>query len=127
MELFGSLDFKAMESSFKSLAIQQQVITQNLANQDTPDYKQQEVSFANVLAEKTANGSVDVKTAKGQEYDFQTNIYTDTDRNILIDGNSVDTDQQQLLLYQTYLQHAALSQKITGTFTRLQTVAKAQM
>jgi flagellar basal-body rod protein FlgB len=122
MDLFGSVDFKAMESGFKALSMKQQVIAQNLANQDTPDYKQKEFSFKNVLA-----NSVDGKPKAGDEYNFQANIFEDTSRNILMDGNSVDTDQQQLELYETYLQHSALVQKISGTFSRLEKVCQANM
>lgn len=47
--LFDSLDFKAMEAGLGALNTKQQVISQNLANIDTPGYKSQEVSFKDVL------------------------------------------------------------------------------
>ncbi|GHU52082.1 flagellar basal body rod protein FlgB [Clostridia bacterium] len=121
--LFDSIDWRAMESSFKALSIKEQVITQNLANQDTPDYKQVEFNFKNVLAD--SQGNVDVEKSKGMEYSFKAQTFTDTSRNILIDGNSVDTDQQQLELYNVYLQHSALVNKMNGEFKRMSTVAHA--
>ncbi|MDR0919133.1 MAG: flagellar basal body rod protein FlgB [Oscillospiraceae bacterium] len=121
--LFDSIDWRAMESSFKALSIKEQVISQNLANQDTPDYKQIEFNFQNVLEDKQKG--VDVEQSKGMEYSFTAQTFTDTSRNILIDGNSVDTDQQQLELYNVYLQHSALVNKMNGEFTRFKTVAHA--
>ncbi|MDR0918166.1 MAG: flagellar basal body rod protein FlgB [Oscillospiraceae bacterium] len=121
--LFDSIDWRAMESSFKALSMKEQVISQNLANQDTPDYKQVEFNFKNVLAD--AQGSVDVEKSKDMDYEFVAQTFTDTSRNILIDGNSVDTDQQQLELYNVYLQHSAMITKMNGDFKRFSTVATA--
>lgn len=122
--LFDSIDWRAMESGLKALSVKEQIISQNLSNQDTPDYKQVETRFRNVLAD--AEGKVDVEKSKGMDYSFEVLAFTDTSRNILIDGNSVDTDQQQLELYRVYAQHSALIQKMNGEFSRFNTVSRAQ-
>ena len=46
---FDSIQFKAMESGLAALNMKQEVITHNIANLDTPDYKAYEVSFGNTL------------------------------------------------------------------------------
>lgn len=117
--LFDSLSFKAVESSLSALSIKQQVIVQNLSNQETPDYKQKEVSFENLLADAMDDDYNDSR----QEYDFEVTVIEDTTSEINVDGNNVDSDEQSLELYSTYLQHAALVNKINGTFNNFRTVA----
>jgi flagellar basal-body rod protein FlgB len=124
MAMFESINFKAAEASLQALSMKQQVIMQNLANQDTPDYKQAEFKFSNVLED--AENRLDVTKADGEEYSFQAGVYTNTERNILFDGNSVDTDEQSLLLYETYLQHSALIEKINGEFSKYSKIVSTQ-
>lgn len=115
---FDSLQFKAVESSISALSIKQQVISQNISNKETPNYKQKNVSFANVLEDAVSNQD-------DKKYNFQVNIADDTSTTINVDGNNVDSDQQSVELYATYLQHAALVEKINATFTQLRTVSAA--
>lgn len=115
---FDSLQFKAVESSINALSIKQQVISQNISNKETPDYKQKNVSFANVLEDAVGNKD-------NTKYKFQVNITDDTNTTINVDGNNVDSDQQSIELYATYVQHAALVQKINATFTQLRVVSSA--
>lgn len=121
--LFDSIDFKAMESSLTALSIKQQVISQNIANQETPDYKQKEVSFSNVLEDAIKNE--DNGDGEGQEYSFQATVTEDDSTTINVDGNNVDSDKQSVELYATYLQHAALVNQMNSTFNQLRTVANA--
>jgi flagellar basal-body rod protein FlgB len=116
--LFNSIDFKAMESSLEALSIKQQVISQNMSNIETPGYKQKNVSFQNVLEDSMNGKSQD-------EYDFKANVTEDDNTNINVDGNNVDTDQQSVELYSTYVQHAAIVNKINATFSNFKTVASA--
>jgi flagellar basal-body rod protein FlgB len=115
---FDSLQFKAVESSLNALSIKQQVISQNIANKETPNYKQKNVSFANILEDAVGNKD-------NKKYNFQVTITEDTNTTINVDGNNVDSDQQAVELYATYLQHAALVEKINATFTQLRVVSSA--
>ncbi len=115
---FDSMQFKAVESSISALSIKQQVISQNIANKETPDYKQKNASFANVLEDAVSNKD-------NKKYNFQVSITEDKNTTINIDGNNVDSDQQSVELYATYLQHAALVEKINATFTQLRVVSSA--
>lgn len=112
--LFNSLDFKAMEASLNALNTKQQVITQNLANIDTPGYKAQEVSFEDMLnkniderMERNKDGSVD--------YAFKTTVKSTENTYFNTDGNNVDTDKESLELYSAYLQSSYIIQKMNST------------
>ncbi|MBE6855786.1 MAG: flagellar basal body rod protein FlgB [Ruminococcus sp.] len=108
--LFDSLQFKAMESGIQAMSLKQQIHVQNLANIDTPDYKVQDMTFRNVLEDK-----VDLETGKkSNEYSFQATVTTEDRTEVLIDGNNVDLDAEQLELYSAYIQQAAIIQKMNS-------------
>ncbi|MGN0622977.1 MAG: flagellar basal body rod protein FlgB [Oscillospiraceae bacterium] len=115
--LFDSLDFKAMEASLGALNTKQQVITQNLANIDTPGYKTQEVSFQDLL-----NEELDKDIRNKNDYAFETKIIQTEDTYFNPDGNNVDADKESLELYSTYLQSAYIIQKMNSTIGNYQYV-----
>lgn len=112
--MFTSKEFRAMESSLDALWLKQKVISQNIANYETPGYKAKAVSFDDVLK--------NVKGNKDGSYKFRALVSTDTQTEARPDGNNVNMDKESLELYQTYLQSAYLSQKISGQFANMRYV-----
>ncbi len=118
--MFDSFEFKAMQSSIETLWLKQKVISQNIANYETPGYKAQSVRFEDVLKgtqEKNGSGG----------YHFQAVVTTQEDTAIRPDGNNVDIEKENLELYQTYLQSAYLYEKIRGQFTNMRYVLNQAM
>lgn len=114
---FDSLDFKAMESSLNALSVQQQVISHNIANVDTPDYKAYEFSFENAMEDAMQNlGAQDGRETYSESsvYDFRGYITQDTSTENLVDGNNVDVEEESLELYSTYVQQAAIINKFNS-------------
>ncbi len=111
-----SLAFKAMESGLKQLNVKQQVHTQNIANIDTPDYKYKYVTFENTLDEKinSKNGKIG--------YDFNAVVTEVENTDVLVDGNNVDVDKENLELYSTYLQSSAIISKMNSSISDLRYV-----
>jgi len=70
---FDSLQFKAMECGLSALNLKQEVISHNIANIDTPDYKAYNVSFQNVL-EDTYNAKNNQDSSDKLAYDFKAEI-----------------------------------------------------
>lgn len=113
--LFDGLEFKAMQSSLDALWLKQKVISNNLANIETPGFKASKVSFEDVLE--------NARNEKGAErYSFQAQITQDETTSARPDGNNVSVDKEQLELYQTYLQSVYLYEKIGGQMTDMQYV-----
>ncbi len=104
--LFDSIDFKAMQAGLNALNEKQQVISQNLANQDTPNYKAKELNFEDVLNKSISDSDGDTN------YAFRTTVTESEDTYVNEDGNNVDSDKESLELYSTYLQSAAIIQKM---------------
>ena len=115
--LFDSLDFKAMEAGLNALNVKQQVITQNLSNIDTPGYKSKEVSFKDLL-----ENEMDKDDSSQKKYSFETKVTQTQNTYFTTDGNNVDTDKESLELYSTYLQSAAIIQKLNSTVGNYQYV-----
>ena len=109
--IFNNMEFKAMESSLDSLWLRQQVITNNLANSETPGYKARTVTFENVLSDKVKKG----QTAN-RDYDYRAKVVTDYDTEARPDGNNVDTEKEMAELWKAYAQYSYLTQKISGSF-----------
>ncbi len=109
----NSLAFKAMESGLKQLNVKQQVHVQNIANIDTPEYNYKYVTFENTL-DKAVDGK--------REYDFNAVVTEVENTDVLIDGNNVDVDKENLELYSTYLQSSAIIRKMNSSISDLRYV-----
>lgn len=84
--------------------MRQKVVSQNIANINTPGYKSQEVKFEDALVEQLSKKNGSVRSPASPEIAAVQNL---TMRN---DGNNVDLDREigqmnkNALLMQTYLQ-----------------------
>lgn len=109
-----SIAFKAMESGIKQMAIKKEVHTQNIANIDTPDYNYKTVTFKNTLEDAMENGK--------KKYSFQTDVSEIYETDVLVDGNNVDVDKENLELYSAYIQQAAIVNKYNSAINDLRYV-----
>ncbi len=111
--ILDSYQFKAMESGIKAMSIKQQVHTQNIANLDTPDYKVRTFSFGNALENQMkANENKD-----SVEYNFKAEVGMKDNVEVLVDGNNVDLEYENLELYSAYIQQAATIQKMNSVIS----------
>ncbi len=111
--ILDSFQFKAMESGIKAMSIKQQVHTQNIANLDTPDYKVKTFSFGNTLENQMKQNT----KKDSMEYDFEAKVETKDNVEVLVDGNNVDIENENLELYSAYIQQAATIQKMNAVIS----------
>ena len=111
--ILDSFQFKAMESGIKAMSIKQQVHTQNIANLDTPDYKVKTFSFGNTLENQMKQNT----KKDSMEYDFEAKVETKDNVEVLVDGNNVDLEYENLELYSAYIQQAATIQKMNSVIS----------
>lgn len=115
---------KAADASW----IRNEVINNNIANNDTPGYKRQDVQFDDILARElrsvqyndldTAIADVDMDRISGR-------IYTDSVAySYRIDGNNVDIDTENVELASNQIKYNALVDSISQEFARLKSVIK---
>ena len=116
---------KAADASW----MRENVITNNIANIDTPGYKRQDVDFESVLQKalgKTKYSSLDKKVRElNQDLGkLTTTSYTDAaNYSYRLDRNNVDENTENELASES-LRYQLLTTAITNNFSRMQTVLK---
>lgn len=117
---------KAADASW----MRENVITNNIANIDTPGYKRQDVDFESVLQKalgKTKYSSLDKKVRElNQDLGkLTTTSYTDSaNYSYRLDRNNVDENTENAELASESLRYQLLTTAITNNFSRMQTVLK---
>lgn len=119
--LYNNIEFKAMQSSLDALWMKQRVISDNIANYETPGYKAKTVTFQNALSD-----AVRSEGGKGK-YHFQATVDADSDTASRPDGNNVNMEKETIELWKTYAQYSYLSQKMTGQFKNIRYVINQAM
>lgn len=116
---------QATEKMADYLWQKQQVTLNNIANQSTPGYKSQFVTFDEEL--KNNFDSQLVKSSAGYNDAIKnTNIqiHTNTYESNGIDGNNVQSDIEQLELASTSIQYQYTLTQLNSEFQKLRTVIK---
>lgn len=117
---------KAADASW----MRENVITNNIANIDTPGYKRQDVDFESVLQKalgKTKYSDLDKKVRElNQDLGkLTTTSYTDAaNYSYRLDRNNVDENTENAELASESLRYQLLTTAITNNFSRMQTVLK---
>ncbi|MEC3653602.1 flagellar basal body rod protein FlgB [Bacillus siamensis] len=124
MDLFSGT-IQNLENALGRADIKQKVLTNNIANIDTPNYKAKKVSFRNLLDQETSNLEA-VKTDyrhvdftdSGDDY----SIVSSGDTSYQQNGNNVDIDQEMTDLAENQINYQALVERMSGKFNSLKTV-----
>ncbi|KOC24519.1 flagellar basal body rod protein FlgB [Bacillus velezensis] len=124
MDLFSGT-IQNLENALGRADIKQKVLTNNIANIDTPNYKAKKVSFRNLLYQETSNLEA-VKTdyrhvdftGSGDDY----SIVSSSDTSYQQNGNNVDIDKEMTDLAENQINYQALVERMSGKFNSLKTV-----
>lgn len=115
------------QKSLDCLWKKQEVLSNNLANIDTPGYKRQQVSFEETFrrhltaADETKSPSKMREAIEGTNY----TIYS-RDDSARVDENSVNADVEETEMTRTWLHYYYLLQSVTSDVKRYQTAIKGQ-
>jgi len=124
LDLFSGT-IQNLENALGRADIKQKVLTDNIANIDTPNYKAKKVSFRNLLDQETSNLEA-VKTdyrhvdftGSGDDY----SIVSSSDTSYQQNGNNVDIDKEMTDLAENQINYQALVERMSGKFNSLKTV-----
>jgi len=118
--MFGNTDLLglALDATWK----RNKVISQNIANVDTPGYKRQDVSFESYLQQAMkSNDPKDIERLSR----VQPSVYTDNAAlSYRKDGNNVDMDTEMVYLAENQLRYNTLISQVNYNFERLKAVIK---
>lgn len=117
MDFLSDAYFSVMNKTLDGLWARNEVISDNIANFETPNYKRKTIDFETSL-QKAINEVSDNKLSH-KEID-KSKIFVDTDEEtVRMDGNSVDLEQEQLLMIKNSYQYMYTQRVMNDYFTRL--------
>lgn len=102
------------------------LITNNIANVNTPNYKRRDLNFESVLNEQLGSckhESLDAKMCTVDLGQLNPMIYTDhSSLSYRLDGNNVDIDTEEAELASEQIKYQALTTSISKEFSRMKSV-----
>lgn len=103
-----------------------EIIANNIANVDTPDYKRKDMNFESMLEKALTQGTtenMDKKVKNIQGKALLPGIYTDyKDLSYRYDGNNVDIDTETAYLADNQLKYYTFLNSINQEFDRIKMV-----
>ncbi|NLP36007.1 MAG: flagellar basal body rod protein FlgB [Clostridiales bacterium] len=111
---------KAADASW----LRNEVISNNIANVNTPGYKRKDVAFETYLKSALiGDNSLEKRVADIRLDAINPSIYTDNaNLSYRLDGNNVDIDTETANLAQNQIRYYALIDSMTQEFNRLKSV-----
>lgn len=105
-----------------------EVLANNIANVDTPNYKRMDVDFESTLQKelgKSRYRSMDAKVGDLKTSHLKAKTYVDSENfSYRLDGNNVDVETETVALAANQLKYQGLVASATAEFQNLTTVMK---
>lgn len=118
---------KALDASWQ----RETVISNNIANADTPGYKRSDVKFQDILLDaldstKYKNLDMAVKSQNYNDDSLDSEIYQDYPQyDYRLDTNNVDIDQENTEYAGEQLRYQAMVTSVSSEFSRFEVVTKS--
>ena len=125
---FGYVD--VLKTAADASWLREEVLTNNIANVDTPNYKRQDVEFTTYLKSALEQAGTPASTLKQKVNDanlsgIKTRTYTEnTTLSYRMDGNNVDLSTENAELAAEQINYNALIDSMNNEFTRMKAVLK---
>jgi len=126
------INFKVLPLSMDASVKNHQVISQNMANFSTPNYKRKYISFDDELKKALGNSDQLKLKTNNQKHinntpyleNVQAKILEDDSKSLRNDGNNVDIDTENSLMIQNALNYSSQSRLMTYAIQRYDTVLR---
>lgn len=109
-------------------ALRNEVISNNIANANTPHYKRKDIRFETELKHAflhSDDSTVDATVKHLDLRELQPEVYTDyAELSYRYDGNNVDIDNENVILAKNQIKYNGLMASINKEFNNLKTVMK---
>ena len=106
--------------------IRNELLANNIANVDTPDYKRKDIDFESLLQAELAGGDSLYKRVVEANQDLSVlnpQVYTDNaSLSYRLDGNNVDIATEEAYLAENQIKYQALVDLMNQEFSRYKTV-----
>ncbi|MDX8343880.1 flagellar basal body rod protein FlgB [Rossellomorea sp. YZS02] len=126
MKLFSNT-INTLENGLNYASLNQKVISQNIANADTANYKAKEVEFKTFFDQSLQQ--FDAKRTNQRHFSFRSDsqhpsVKTKSAFQYNHNGNGVDMDQEMSEMATNQIYFNALTDRINGKFNSLQSVIR---
>ncbi|MGN0552101.1 MAG: flagellar basal body rod protein FlgB [Oscillospiraceae bacterium] len=124
MGLFDNKIQKLSEETLDAAWYKQRVISNNIANVSTPDFKAKTVDFGLVLEEEMCKCKYHTPTDTDKEkgkVSLKVSTTYETNTNQLLNGNNVDIEKEQLDLADVQYQYSALMDQMNNNYAMIRT------
>lgn len=120
-----------LEKSLNASWARNDVITQNLANVDTPKYKRKDIAFEEILNDSMGKNNLEGTLTDKRHISINnsdidriepTLIEDNSDSSMRIDGNNVDIDSEMASLAKNQIKYNALIQMINSNYSKIKSV-----
>lgn len=122
-----------LQKGLDASSLRQKVLSNNIANIDTPNFKRSDVDFQTVLGTALADNNSTLSLKKtsiqhipGIEGVSESGIVTDQSTTITNDGNNVDVDREMANVSENGLYYNSLTSAISSQLSLLRMVIKGQ-
>lgn len=122
---YSNIDFytKALNGTWE----RNKAITQNISNENTPNYKRKIVTFEDQLKQSIKSSKIDLNTTHDKHIEvgksnFIPNILVDKSVSYRMDGNNVNIDTESADLAKNKIMYDALINQIVGEFDKIKNV-----
>jgi flagellar basal-body rod protein FlgB len=124
MSLLNTSSINLMERTLDASSLRQKVLSNNIANIDTVDFKRSDVSFADTLQDVLNGNTLQGRTTNERHIpigttdvaDVHPSVVTDTSTSLRNDGNNVDIDSEMSNLASNQILYDAVTQQLNMSF-----------
>lgn len=119
-----------LENALAASATRHKLISNNIANVNTPGFKRSDLAFEDVLGEAMNQGQSQLSRTNINHFagrptgGFGPQIITDPNTTVRTDGNNVDVDIEMAGLAKNTIYYQSVAQTLSSYFTNLMSVIK---
>ncbi|TBL77722.1 flagellar basal body rod protein FlgB [Paenibacillus thalictri] len=133
MFLLNKPSFQLMERSLDASTLRQKVISNNVANVDTPYYKRSEVRFEELLEQQMNGSSLEGRRTDPRHFyigrpaqPVQPEVVSDGNTSINNNLNNVDVDYEMSLMAKNQLRYNVVVQELNSELKRVRTAIEGR-
>ena len=125
----GVFDYvNVLGTSLDAAATRNDIINNNIANVNTPNYKRKDIRFETELKHAFARSSEDTVDARVKNLDLEAltpEIYTDyAELSFRYDGNNVDINNEEAIQAKNTIKNNGMMELLNRNFTQMKSLKK---
>jgi len=111
---------KALDVAWK----RNEIISENIANVDTPGYKRKDVQFKEYFTSELKNSSISNSKSKLANSENIRVIYDNSNYSYRLDGNNVDPEREMAIMAENTIRYFTLINRLSSQFSKIRTIIK---